>query len=256
MALEGWSRKSHTLYIENVLYFPQSPVNILSITGLADQLKDKDGTGIHTKSNKYWFYWDKNKFQRTINHPSSNLLELPINEGFLMDSMFSKPVETKVCTTKRFFHCHASTLLTEDNGLKSQAKLSADMFHVGETLLYSNAVHTTYGNVEEIFLDNIAVLWFRARTKSEELIEATKEYLRAPDYPDIGWIPNNNSRENGCGFQPFRRLFRQGHQSSNSLSFTREILGSSWTVLELTIYSDVSTCEDGISTHQISEAHE
>ena len=27
------------------------------------------------------------------------------------------------------------------------------------------------------------------RTKSKELIEATKEYLRAPYDPDIGWIP-------------------------------------------------------------------
>ena len=80
--------KIHKCDIKNVIYFHQLPVNILSITGLADQLKDKDGTGIHTKINKSRFYWDKNKFQRTINHPSSNLLELPINEGFLMDSMF------------------------------------------------------------------------------------------------------------------------------------------------------------------------
>ena len=41
--------KSHTLDIKNVLYFPQSPVNILSITELADTLKDNDGTGIKTK---------------------------------------------------------------------------------------------------------------------------------------------------------------------------------------------------------------
>ena len=63
--------KIHTLDIENVLYFPQQPDNILSITGLADQLKDNDGTGIDTKRNKFWLYWDKNKFQQTINHPPS-----------------------------------------------------------------------------------------------------------------------------------------------------------------------------------------
>ena len=36
-------RKIHTIDIENVLYFPQSPVNILSITGLADQFKYNNG---------------------------------------------------------------------------------------------------------------------------------------------------------------------------------------------------------------------
>ena len=140
--------KIHTLDIENVLYFPQSPVNILSITGLADQLNDNDSTGIDTKRNKSRFYWDKNKFQRKINYPPSNLLDLSINEGFLMPIMLSKLAGTKVCTTKQFLHCYASTLLPEDDGLKSQTKLSADMFHVVETLLYSNAGHTTYVKVE------------------------------------------------------------------------------------------------------------
>ena len=125
----------------------------------------------------------------TINHPPSNLPELPINEGFLIFSMFSKIVGTKVCTKKQFCHCHASTLLPEDDGLKSQTKLSADMSHVGERLLYSNAGHTIYVKVEEIFLDDDAVLQIHVRTKSEEIIEASKESLRAPDDPDIGWIP-------------------------------------------------------------------
>ena len=142
--------KIYTLDIENLLYFPQSPVNIFIITGLADQLKYNDGMGIDTNS---------------------------------------KLVGTKVCTTKRFFHCRASTLLPEDDGLKSQAKLIADMFHVGETILYSNSVHTPYIKVEEILLDDNAVLQFSMRTNSEELIESSKSSLPAPDDPDTGWIP-------------------------------------------------------------------
>ena len=106
-----------------------------------------------------------------------------------MASMFSKLVGTTVCTTNQFCHCHALTLLPEDDGLKIQAKLSANMFHVGETLLYSNLGHTTYVKVQDIFLDDDAVLRICVRTKSEELIEATKESLRAPDDSDIGWIP-------------------------------------------------------------------
>lgn len=39
---------SHT-YIMNVLYFPSSPVDILSISEFANQLKDDEGTGIDSK---------------------------------------------------------------------------------------------------------------------------------------------------------------------------------------------------------------
>ena len=63
------------------------------------------------------------------------------------------------------------------------------MFHVGETLLYTNAGHTTYVRVEKIFLDDDAVLRSLVRTKDEEEIETTKESLRTPDAPDVGWIP-------------------------------------------------------------------
>ena len=41
--------KSHTYLVENVLYFPQSPINILSVTEFAKQLYDEEGTGIDTK---------------------------------------------------------------------------------------------------------------------------------------------------------------------------------------------------------------
>ena len=63
------------------------------------------------------------------------------------------------------------------------------MFHVGETLLYANAGQTSYVRMEEISLDKKAVLRFRVRTTNDEVIETTKESLRSPDDPDIGWIP-------------------------------------------------------------------
>ena len=63
------------------------------------------------------------------------------------------------------------------------------MFHIGETLLYSNEGHTTYLKFEEIFLDNNKVLQIRVCPKSKKLIQATKESLHAPDDPVIVWIP-------------------------------------------------------------------
>ena len=63
------------------------------------------------------------------------------------------------------------------------------MFHVGDTLLYSNAGHTTYVWVENIYLDEDATLCIQVQTKNKEVIETTKESLWSPTAPNIGWIP-------------------------------------------------------------------
>jgi hypothetical protein len=48
--------KKHEYTLKKVYYFPQSPVNILSITEFAQQLKDEEGTGIDTKAFYSRFY--------------------------------------------------------------------------------------------------------------------------------------------------------------------------------------------------------
>ena len=108
------SGQHHTIDVENVLYFPQSPVNILSITSLADQFNDDDGTGINTKRRKSHFYWNHNKHQRTITHPQSNFLELPFIEGFSLAGIYTQMVGAKVFTSKQHCHFHASNLISND----------------------------------------------------------------------------------------------------------------------------------------------
>ena len=66
MGTTRWRREDdggnqHTIDVDNVLYFPQSPGNILSITSLAYQFNDGDGTGINTNRSKSHFYWNHNK---------------------------------------------------------------------------------------------------------------------------------------------------------------------------------------------------
>ena len=173
-------------------------MNILSITSLADQFNDDDGTGIDTKRRKSHFYWNYNKHQQTITHPPSNLPELPVKEGFSLAGMYTRMVGAKFFTTKQHFHCHASNLIPNDDETKRNVELSSDMFHVGETLLYTNVGKTSYVRIEEISLDEKSVLRFRVRTTNDEVIETTKEYLRSPDDPDIGWIPTTLPEKKGA----------------------------------------------------------
>ena len=98
-------------------------------------------------------------------------------------------VGTKVFTTRQLCHCHASNLIPNDDQPKRNVELISDMFHIGKTLLYTYAGQILYVWIEEISLDKKAILKFRVRTMIDELFETTKEYLRSPDDPDIGWIP-------------------------------------------------------------------
>ena len=50
------SGKSHEYLVKDELFFPQSPINILSVTCFARQLNDLTGTGIDTKQLTSCFY--------------------------------------------------------------------------------------------------------------------------------------------------------------------------------------------------------
>ena len=84
-------------------------------------------------------------------------------------------VGANIFTTKQHCHCRASNLILNDDDPKRNVELSSDMFHVGKTLCYTNAWKHLYVRIEEIGLDEKAVLRFRVRNTNDELIETTKE---------------------------------------------------------------------------------
>ena len=72
----------HSHILTDVLFFPDSPVKITSITKLAHEMNDETGTWIKTMGNKSIFSWDYEKAERTIYHPPSNLPEMMLSEGY------------------------------------------------------------------------------------------------------------------------------------------------------------------------------
>ena len=82
--------KRYSIVLKDVLYFPNSPVNVISCTSLANQLDDNDGTWIQTKRHHSNFEWDFGSRRRTIHHPSSNLPELDLlNDSSLLQVLLS-----------------------------------------------------------------------------------------------------------------------------------------------------------------------
>ena len=117
---------SHTKQLENTLYFPKSPINIMSVTELAKQFNDKEGTGIDTKMNHSLFYWKNNPFYRKIHHSSSNLPTLAINEGTTLFTWFTETFSRKIddilnptcCCTNQDLETHCQSTLDRSTTAK------------------------------------------------------------------------------------------------------------------------------------------
>ena len=108
------SGKSHEYLVKDALFFPQSPINILSVTCFAQQLNDLTGTGIDTKQLTSCFYWDSRKYSLTIHHPPSNLPEISINEGFALSTMFRALVSRVVNISNRSKYGCCYTKMDDD----------------------------------------------------------------------------------------------------------------------------------------------
>ena len=80
--------KLHTKKLNNVLYFTDSTVNIISSTELDESPKDDEGTWELTKTKYSIFNWDYGKYKKTIAHSENCLPELEILTGIIKFSGF------------------------------------------------------------------------------------------------------------------------------------------------------------------------
>ena len=82
----------NTNILNNILYFNNSPFNILTATSLDEYMKEDEVTWVLTKSKCYIFTWDSGKYKNTISHSENCLPELDIQAGFSKFSGFYKRV--------------------------------------------------------------------------------------------------------------------------------------------------------------------
>ena len=187
--------KTHTYHLEQVLYFPQSPINIMSVTELARQLDDKDSTGIDTRMKYSRFYWEGNKFSRKIYHSSSNLPELAINEGATLYTWFTKKLCTKLnddiqpvccCTNSHLEKQGKATLIEPD---ETDDLFVKSVIYNGENMIYKNAGDNDLVKVLSNKLDGNGMLTYVIEHSKGEIEEVAREYLSRPDAPDVASIP-------------------------------------------------------------------
>ena len=118
------------------------------VTELAKQFNDEEGTGIDTKMNHSRFYWKSNQFSLKINHSSSNLPELAINEGTTIFTCFTETFSRKIddtinttcCCTNQDLenHCHSNI----DRSKTAKENIFVEsVIYDGENLIYKNQGH-------------------------------------------------------------------------------------------------------------------
>ena len=187
------SGNSQEFHIPGVLYCPSSPVNVLSVTEFDSFLGDDHGTGIYTKRSHSHFYWSKNTFSWTFPHSSSNLPELPINEGTSSFSWwtnaFLRKVDDSIC-----HHCYCTSKQLEELFDKRKANKPQPIhldpiIYSNENMIYKNSGKNSM--VKVIFSDtnHQGVLKYLIRFPDGGQKRVPREFLSRPFIPDITDLP-------------------------------------------------------------------
>ena len=208
-----WSWKddegnSHKILVENTLHFLQSPINILSVTEFPKQLGDPEGTGIDTKQLRSRFYWDGNKYSFTVHHLASNLPEMQVNQGFSVSRIYSALVSKVINTATDFrYSCCFTRFPGSDicqgcEGCSSTvlaADVKQELFEEGETL-FCGIDHgwSWLVRVKSMAIDDAGVVRFVVTDSNGKDITTTREHLRSPSNPGIGWIPSSAPEYNSA----------------------------------------------------------
>jgi len=208
------------LVLKNVLYFPNSPVNIISVVCLADHFNDDHGTSVLTARNTSVLIWDNSKFSKTLRHSNNRLPEISVNEGVCSGEnvkIKNLPQASTYCTsktilpedlydstkafldstdlfslfagsdrraTRELLHTNQDAIF--DAALKEKL-IQAEQYKIGDTVRYTKdgcMELATYEDIEFENLDEAPKYKLRLDGSQREII-TDKEFVSPIDVPDI-----------------------------------------------------------------------
>ena len=193
--------------LERVLYFPKSPVNVMSVTYLANQLSDDDGTWVQTKRGSSILTWNFGKHQIEFSHPSSKLPVLNVlpadssvdtDEYFTLFSQAGVTLDpTALTTCQTCLPCDSSTdicLLTDmPQQVQSDPILKntiSPICKIGDQMrLTKNGINEKV-EVSEIRLEgDLQTPHFKVSLPDGQELEVTEEFLFPLDEVDLVHVP-------------------------------------------------------------------
>ncbi len=198
----------HKILLQKALYFPDSPVNIISVTALADLYNDDEGTWVKTKRHSSILTWDHEQNSIEFHHPTTRLPVISINSGNdefeAFCSLFDDSSD-KNNSPMAFATCHSTLPLDScddvcfaTDAVDENPPLSADLiqhirnesFKVGDRLRLSKNGLNQNVDVTAVRVDpETGVSYFRVALRDGQEQEVTKEFLFPLDDDDVALIP-------------------------------------------------------------------
>ena len=138
----------HIFILDNCLYHPSSPVNLLSTRRLAEKFIDENGnpdeqTRIKSQYSTHALTWSFGNFKRTFPTPISGLPELLFDEGFQAYKSFCMEVSSYAIQQNTQHVSHKSTFIPfdEDELLCQSPEDEEDinmLFMTNETVIFKD----------------------------------------------------------------------------------------------------------------------
>ena len=208
------------IVLQDCLYFPSSPVKIISVTALAKTLNDADGTWIKTCWQTSTFTWDCKKHRVSFAHPSSQLPVLQVNTGISrFESFYTmfddagatyQPLPLMTCQTCLPTDKYSDVCFVMDDIQSAQGDpryrfTSKDTLElplpneilpkVGDKLrLHHNGINQSVDIMAVDVDDTTTVNYFTVALNDGHCIRVTKEFLSPLDDDDIALIPINRAQ--------------------------------------------------------------
>ena len=197
-----------SIKLEEALYFPDSPVNVIGVTRLAEQLGDENGTWIKTRWRRSTFAWDHEKHFKTFSHSSNKLPVINVRVGFTTFASFYSLFENAGATypLSPLQTCRAALPLDYQSNLcfvtddTSSPSLDHSKHHFSSVLpeydfedkaklIYNGGVCQNVEIVGHTLDTDTGTYTYKVLLNDGSTMSVEKEFLSAINEPDLFELP-------------------------------------------------------------------
>ena len=211
VSLMNDDNKECSIELRDTLYFPTSPVNVLGVTKLGEQLNDENGTWIKTRWRRSTFTWDFGENKINFAHSSSKLPVVSVKVGFQSFASFCslfdragamiEPTALSTCrTTLPTDLSDNICFLTSDNResqtmprhrFEQPTTLPSSQHSIGDRvkLTHNGGVHQAVDILRISEDQETSSPKYSVVLRDGSVMEVTKEFLSLLDEVDMAQLP-------------------------------------------------------------------
>ena len=188
--------RSYVYQLDDVIYNPKSPFNILfvgrhgSYFDKVDATCDDNGTYIRSSANFSTFTWDHGKFTQTFVHSSNGLPELSVDVGMSTYDAFCSRLR-KLYNDSISYAFASAVVEHNDNNINSPTEDNSPSsdFEKGGDVYCCKGIGSNFQACYLHSIDKNVVQLHAIRLESGEIIETDASHITHLEQPDVTNIP-------------------------------------------------------------------